>query len=115
MKTPTDREGGLDAREDAARIVTQLTQERDEAREERDALRAEMSEAFGLPPTIGPTKGEAKRIVDWLRTQVAEGAAAREEAERLHNEVRLVVAQRDAAERGEAAALARLRAMVGLT
>ena len=44
--------------------------ERDEWRSRAEFAEMELSEAFGLPALIGPTRGEAKRIVDLLRSQM---------------------------------------------
>ena len=54
--------------------------ERDSALTERDEWESraayaenQLSGAFGLPNTIGPSEGEAKRIVDWLRNRRSQG------------------------------------------
>jgi hypothetical protein len=59
-----------------ARLETALYEARDEAVKMRDEWKSratyaekELSDAFGLPPTIGPSGGEAKRVVDRLRAE----------------------------------------------
>lgn len=52
-----------------------LTSERDEARSELVALRKEVSEAFELPPGIGPAPGEMARILKYLREASADAKA----------------------------------------
>jgi hypothetical protein len=49
--------------------VRVVERERDEARARATFAEKELSDAFGLPPTIGPSGGEAKRVVDRLRAE----------------------------------------------
>jgi chromosome segregation ATPase len=59
-----------------ARLEAALYEARDEAVKLRDEWKSratyaekELSDAFRLPPTIGPSEGEAKRVVDRLRAE----------------------------------------------
>jgi hypothetical protein len=60
---PPESTWGLTSECEVIGALRTVTQERDEAR-------AELSAAFGLPPTVGPCPGEAKRIVEHLRDEV---------------------------------------------
>jgi hypothetical protein len=46
-----------------------VERERDEWKARATFAEKELSDAFGLPPTIGPSGGEAKRVVDRLRAE----------------------------------------------
>lgn len=54
-------------REDTREWQRNLERERDGLRERAEFAERELSDAFGLPATIGPRAGEAKRVVDGLR------------------------------------------------
>jgi hypothetical protein len=49
--------------------VRVVERERDEWKARATFAEKELSDAFGLPPTIGPSGGEAKRVVDRLRAE----------------------------------------------
>jgi chromosome segregation ATPase len=61
-----------EARDEAAKLrerVRVVERERDEWKARATFAEKELSDAFGLPPTIGPSGGESKRVVDRLRAE----------------------------------------------
>ena len=48
-------------------LLVDAADERDKWRTRATFAEKELSDAFGLPPTLGPSEGEAKRIVERLR------------------------------------------------